>query len=127
MSRQIDPPPSIRPLIDDEYRLARWMLENGNAEAPRFLEQLEEADATTWRCDCGCASFNFQIRGMPPAPPGVNSLDAYVFGTDDQLAGVMIYESEGILSGVEIYGFSNDTPPNLPKPSDLRPSSEAIQ
>lgn len=54
-----------RSLSASEYALARWMLENGTPEALAFLKQLDDADVTPWRCPCGCASINFQIKGHP--------------------------------------------------------------
>ena len=111
----------IRPLSEHERRLARWMLENGGPEAITFLEQLESADATTWRCSCGCASFNLRVRGMPEAPPGVHVLGDYVFGTDKDLSGAFVFSCSGVLSGVEVYGLAGDAPRLLPEPEALRP------
>lgn len=48
-----------RKLTEKEYRLARWLLEHGNEDAPGYVDQLEAAEATDWKCECGCASFNF--------------------------------------------------------------------
>jgi hypothetical protein len=110
-----------RPLTTSERRLAKWMLEHGTTEAREFLQQLEDAEVTPWKCPCGCASFNFQIRGMPPAPPGVHILGDFVFGTEESLAGVFICSSNGILSGVEVYGLAGDAPNQLPDPEELRP------
>ena len=109
-----------RPLTDRERRLARWMLENGSDEARQFLGQLEEAEATSWRCQCGCASFNFRVRGKPEAPPGVHVLGDYVFGTEADMAGAFVFSSDGILSGEEVYGLAGDAPAVLPEPETLR-------
>ena len=111
---------ATRPLTDRERALARWMLENGGPEARAFLGQLEAAEATNWRCPCGCASFNFKVRGKPSAPPGVHILGDYVFGTEANLAGVFIFSSNSILSGVEVYGLASDAPNVLPEPDVLR-------
>jgi len=115
-----------RPLTDRERPLARWMLENGGPEASAFLGQLETAEATSWRCPCGCASFNFKVRGKPEAPPGVHILGDYVFGTEADLAGAFIFSSNGILSGVEVYGLASDAPTVLPGPDVLRPFAAAV-
>jgi hypothetical protein len=111
---------ATRPLTDEERRLARWMLENSGPDARAFLGQLEAADATTWRCRCGCASFQFKVPGRPTAPPGVHVLGTFVFGTEAELSGVFIYENEGTLSGVEVYGLPGDAPDALPDPESLR-------
>ena len=111
---------STRPLTDDERSLALWMLEHGNSDACGFIEQLKCAEATTWRCVCGCSSFNFKVTGHPPAPPGVHVLGDFVFGSTSDIAGIFIFECQGILSGVEVYGLAGDAPPTLPKPEQLR-------
>lgn len=114
-----------RLLTNEELALARWLLEHGGADAAPFLDQLERATATTWRSPCGCASYNFLVAGMPPAPPGVHVLSDYV--NDDDKANpveVFIFESGGILSGVEIVGYG-DRPAGLPDPARLRPFPHA--
>ena len=114
------PTVTTRPLTDDELRLARWLLENGGPDTRAYLSQLEAAEATTWRCSCGCASFNFKVQGRPEAPPGVHILGDFVFGPEADLSGVFIFESNGTLSGVEVYGLAGDAPAALPEPESLR-------
>ena len=115
---------STRNLTQEEYLLAKWLLENGNGQARDFLGQLEDAEATTWKCECGCASFNFKIRGMTLAEPGVTILSDYVFGSEENMAGVFIFSSGGILKGLEVYGLAGDAPARLPEPSELVPMEE---
>jgi len=110
-----------RELTDPERRLVRWMLEHGSPEAVEFLPQLEVAEVTPWRCPCGCASINFQIRGKPAAPPGVHTLADFLFGEEETLSGIFVYEKDGILSGLEVYGFAGEAPKSLPEPEQLRP------
>ena len=110
-----------RPLTEPERDLARWMLENGTVDARVFLTQLEFAEVTPWKCPCGCASFNFQIMGQPEAPPGVHILGDFLVGHGDRLSGAFIYESGGLLSGLEVYGLAGDAPTALPSIEDLRP------
>lgn len=109
-----------RPLSEAERVLARWMLENGTDEAQAFLPQLELAEVTPWKCPCGCASFNFQIKGQPEAPPGTHILGDFLVGEGDRLSGAFIFESGGLLSGLEVYGLAGDAPTVLPNPEDLR-------
>ena len=109
-----------RPLTAHERALGRWLLEHGTPEAETFLSQLDAAEVTPWRCECGCASISFQIRGRPLAPPGVHILSDYLFGGDDALSGVFIFESGGLLSGIEVYGLAGDAPRFLPNPDVLR-------
>jgi hypothetical protein len=114
------PTVTTRPLTDDELRLARYALENGGPDARAYVSQLEAAEATTWRCACGCASFKFKIPGRPEAPLGVHILGDFLYGDDADLSGVFIFGSNGTLSGVEVYGLTGDAPVALPKPESLR-------
>ncbi len=108
-----------RNLTDAERRLVRWMLEHGDPEAAAFLPQLDLAEVTPWRCPCGCASINFRIRGMPEAPPGVHIIADFYLGGKDSLSGIFVFESDGILSGLEVYGLAGDAPRSLPDPNAL--------
>jgi hypothetical protein len=112
-----------RPLTDHERRLVRWMLEHGNPEAAGFLPQLELAEVTPWKCPCGCPSITFRIRGRPKAPPGVHPIGDFVFGESDKPSGIFVYEKDGILSGLEVYGLAGGAPKTLPELEELRPFS----
>ncbi len=57
---------------------------------------------------------------MPPAPPGVHILGDFIFGSAEDLAGIFISSSGGILAGVEAYGLTGDAPKELPEPEALR-------
>ena len=116
-----------RPLTAHERSLARWLLEHGIPEAKPFLSQLDSAEVTPWQCECGCASINFQVRGDPPAPPGVHILSDYLFGGEQDLSGIFIFESGGLLSGLEVYGLAGDAPRFLPQAEALRPWSAGKQ
>lgn len=105
-----------RSLTASERALAQWMLENGFPEAQPFLAQLELAEVTPWRCPCGCASINLQIKGHPPAPPGVHILGDFLCGPVDAPAGAFIFESGGLLGGIEVYSLATDAPSVLPHP-----------
>jgi hypothetical protein len=114
-----------RPLTEAEHRLARWMLENGTSEAQTFLSQLELAEVTSWKCPCGCASINFQIKGQPEATPGVHILGDFLMG-EDRSSGAFIFECGGLLSGLEVYGLAGDAPRVLPRAEDLRPFGDGV-
>ncbi|MET4207705.1 MULTISPECIES: hypothetical protein [Bradyrhizobium] len=108
-----------RPLTDAERDLARWMLEHGTEEARQYLDQLKLAEVTPWRCRCGCASINFQIKGHAEAPPGAQILGEFLLSDGDLQSGVFIYSSGGLLSGIEVYGLVGDAPALLPRPQNL--------
>lgn len=118
-------PEAIRPLTEHERRLVAWMLQHGEPDALAFLPQLELAQVMPWRCPCGCASINFQIPGMPEAPPGVHPIADFIFGEGENLSGIFVFESGGILSGLEVYGLADQNAPrSLPEPGRLRPFPE---
>ena len=95
----------------------------GQPMLPAISRNSNLAEVTPWRCPCGCASINFQIAGHPAAPPGVHILAEFVFG--EPLSGVFIYESNGILSGLEVCGLAGDAPNWLPEPQALLPWQSA--
>lgn len=111
-----------RQLTAHERRLVSWMLEHGGPEASAFLPQLEEVEVTSWKCECGCASINFQIRGRHEEQPGasVHPLADFIFGEGDALSGIFVFEMNGLLSGLEVYGLAGVAPTSLPQPEDLR-------
>lgn len=121
----MDQPTGNRALTHDEHRLARWMLEHGNAEASAFLHQVDLAEITSWKCPCGCAGINFQIKGQPLPPPGVNILGDYLVGEGDEVSGAFIFQSGGLLSGIEFYSLGGDALQYLPSIEELRPYEDA--
>lgn len=121
----MDKPTENRALTLEELHLARWMLEHGTEEAAAFLAQLDLAEVTSWKCPCGCASINFQIQGRPLPPPAVNILGDYVVGEGNEVSGAFIFESGGLLSGIEFYGLGGDALQVLPRIEELRPYEDA--
>lgn len=99
------------------------MLEHGESKAQAFLSQLENAKATSWRCPCGCASINLVIDGLPEPSGGLHILADFIFGTDIELSGVFVFEKNGVLAGLEVYGLVGDAPRTLPSFDVLRPFS----
>jgi hypothetical protein len=97
------------------------MLEHGTPDASSFLPQLELATVTPWRCPCGCATINFAIEGHPAPTGNMHLIGDFVFGNDNELCGIFVCEQNGVLAGVEVYGFVCDAPRTLPEPEALRP------
>lgn len=114
------PIPDERPLTAAEYQLARWMLEHGASEAHGFLPQLELTRVVA-RCPCGCASIDFEVVGYPLPTGGLHVLGDFLYGSESDLNGVFIFERNGVLAGIEVYGLAGDAPKTLPKPEALRP------
>lgn len=116
-----------RPLTDAERALAEYLLVNGGPRAASFLGQLALAEVTPQRCPCGCASLNFQLKGHPEAKPGARILGDFLFGPEDAPSGVFIFESGGLLSGLEVYGLAGDAPRALPNADALRPMPPPVK
>lgn len=110
-----------RKMAAEEERLVRWMLEHGDPEAKLFLPQLELVRVTAWRCTCGCASIHFVVEGRPAPAVGIHPIADFVFGDDEGLSGVFVYEKGGVLGGLEVYGLAGQAPRSLPAPESLRP------
>jgi len=49
----------------------------------------------------------------------------FTFGTDEDLSGIFVYEQNGALAGLEVYGMAGDAPKTLPSPDSLRSFSVA--
>ena len=60
-----------------------------------------------------------------PAGP-THPIAHFVFGSDLDLAGAFLFESGGVLAGLEVYGLAGDAPKKLPNPSELRPLADEI-
>jgi hypothetical protein len=120
MDVEAKPIPDERPLTAAGYQLARWMLENGGPEAKGFLPQLEHARVVA-RCPCGCASIDFEIAGYPRPAGGLRVLGDFLCGGENDLSGVFIFERDGVLAGIEVYGLAGDAPEMLPELGALRP------
>src|ERR1700685_3456860 len=104
----------LRQLTTHEEQLISWMLEHGNPEALAFLPQLEKAQVTPNRCQCGCASIDLSIDGFPEPSGGMHILSDFVFGAGDGLSGIFVFEKNGVLAGLEVYGLAGDAPKSLP-------------
>jgi hypothetical protein len=110
-----------RSLTAEEHHLIAWMLEHGEQEAALLLPQLALARATSWRCPCGCASFNIVVEGRPPAiQGGMRILADFIFGPIDQPSGIFLFEKGGVLAGIEVYELAGDAPKSLPASETLR-------
>jgi hypothetical protein len=104
--------------------LIRWMLEHGKPEARAFLPRLEKAQVTPYRCPCGRATIDLSIDGLPKPTGGMHVLADFIFGSDDDVSGIFVFEQSGVLAGLEVYGLARDAPKMLPSPGSLEPLPE---
>src|SRR3954469_20870169 len=113
--------PEPRALTDEERALIEWMLRDSGRE--QFIEHLDRATVVSG-CDCGCASISLEIDGYPLPTAGLRIIADYLFGEGDTLQGAFVFEREGVLRGLEVYGLSTEAPKRLPTPAALRPWHE---
>jgi hypothetical protein len=86
-----------RQLTSAEEHLIRWMLAHGvHVVARAFLPQLEKAQVTPSRCPFGCASIDLPIDGFPEPSGVLHVLADFVFGADDDLSGIFVFEKSGV-------------------------------
>jgi hypothetical protein len=116
-----------RPLSSAEKQLVRWMLANGPASAVGFLPQVDLLEVTSWKCQCGCASLQFEMEGCPASTGGMRPLAEYVFGLDPERSGIFVYEQAGRLAGIEVYGLTGEAAKTLPTISDLEPFGDRVR
>ena len=102
------------------------MLEHGRPEASAFLPQIEQLSATDWRCPCGCASINLSVVGAPEQKGGLHIIADFLFDNKTDLSGIFVYEKQGFLAGLEVYGLAGDAPKVLPPPDALRPFETSL-
>jgi hypothetical protein len=115
-----------RALTAHERELIRWMLEHGPAGAEVFLSQLARARVASG-CNCGCASINLEVDGFPSPTGGLRVLAGFVYGNEDSLCGAFVFEQNGVLAGVEVYGLGTENPVVLPSTTDLRPFEAELE
>jgi hypothetical protein len=115
--------PDDRPLTEPETALIRWLLQHGTAAAAGFLPQLADARVVS-RCYCGCASVDFAVNGIvPPACGGTGILADFLYRSGEgHLCGVFLFESAGLLAGLEVWSVDGlSTPSTLPDVERLHP------
>ncbi len=109
-----------RQLSTHEQDLIDWMLRHGSSEPQRFIEQLAAVRVVS-RCSCGCASIDLAVPGRRLPEGGLRIIGDFLFGNATNLCGAFVFERDGVLAGLEVYGLAVEAPRVLPLPSDLRP------
>ena len=111
-----------RELNDDEKDLVLLMLENGENRAKEYIQELRNISVAS-KCRCGCASINFALNGIEVSRKGGidviadfryktkngNECGAYLFLSDEHLAGLDLWSMDG-----------NEIPKYIPNKSELK-------
>jgi len=110
-----------RPLSDGERQLVCWMLEHGSVTAAGFLSQVHLLEVSPWKCSCGCASLQFEMKGFPAPAGGMRPLAEYTFQAGSERSGIFVYEQASRLAGIEVYGLTGEAAKALPSLGELEP------
>jgi hypothetical protein len=109
-----------RRLTSAERELVCWMLENGAPEAIGYLAQVDLLEVSPWKCQCGCASLQFEMKGRPAPTRGLRPLAEYVFGSKADCSGIFVYEQAAQLAGIEVYGLTGEAAKALPEIGEMK-------
>jgi hypothetical protein len=114
-----------RDLSSQERSLIEWMLRAGSNESERLLEHLAAA-RVVGRCSCGCASIGLAVPGRPIPKGGLRVIADFCYGHGASTCGAFVFEQDGVLAGLEVYGLGDLAPQGLPATSDLRTWEEGL-
>lgn len=114
-----------RPLTSDERELAEHLLRyTGLPEAQAFISQLDHA-RVTGKCSCGCPTIDLTVplEFRVDQPPVDRLIVDATGGVNGKVVGVMIFQSQGLLSLLEVYRLEDfsDDPFGLPSPETIEP------
>jgi hypothetical protein len=111
--------PADRPITEREAAVVDWVLANGALEGP--LDHLRDGVQhlrVVARCACGCSSVDFAADGQSARAHPV----AEAVGRDSRgrSFGVVIWELDGRVSGLEVYEYEPGSATELPSVESLR-------
>jgi hypothetical protein len=112
-----------RPATTEERALVKWLITHARvgSEYPPFLEQVALLQVVA-RCECGCPSVDFEPHGQVLGATAVAGASGN--SPEGVPIGVTLWSRSGHISGLEVYCQSESTSFTLPRPEDLKPSSE---
>jgi hypothetical protein len=113
-----------RALSSRERDLIEGMLRSGSPNPEGFLAHLAVA-RVVGRCACGCASIDLAVPGEHLPTGGLRVIVDFIYGDGASLCGAFLFERDGWLAGLEVYGLGNVSPTSFPALADLRPFAES--
>jgi hypothetical protein len=102
--------PLNRPLTQNERNLIRWLLEHSNSNVDHLLSQLDRLSVVE-KCTCGCPTVYFAVDGEPTSRKGERLIADYLAEVDGDGVGVMLFETKGKLSSLEVYSLAGSEKP----------------
>jgi hypothetical protein len=111
-----------RSLTQDEQKLILWLIEHGTYHNKVQLRSQIDILSVHERCTCGCPTIYFALNGVPVPRKGEHLISDHLATVDGEDVGVMLFETNGNLSSLEVYSCAgSDQPFGLPKIDTLRP------
>ena len=116
-----------RPLSEQEYAIAKWLMLHSTPPAIDFLPQLDVA-RVSGHCSCGCPTADLSLpEGTPIAKLRDNSVGDAIGEVNGKMVGVMLLQRGGLLRCLEIYDLSDiEHPYGLPELNSLRPFEAGV-
>lgn len=111
-----------RLLTDYERELVAWLIEHGTyGDKPALQAQILRLSVRE-RCTCGCPTVYFALDGKPVRRKGERLVSDYLGTVDGMEVGIMLFETNGDLSSLEVYSCpGTDQPFGLPGTASIRP------
>jgi hypothetical protein len=111
-----------RPLTNYERELTRWLIEHGTSSEKARLDAQVDSLTVHERCLCGCPTIYFALNGVPVSRRGEMLISDHFATVDSQGVGVMLFETDGQLSSLEVYSCAgSELPFGLPRIDTLKP------
>jgi hypothetical protein len=111
-----------RPLTEQERELITWLIDNGEYEDRHSLRAQVTRLSVRERCTCGCPTVYFALDGSPVPTQGERLVSDYLATVSSMEVGVMLFETAGHLSSLEVYSCpGTDQPFGLPDIASIRP------
>lgn len=82
--------------------MVRWLLEHGDPGSEKLLDQIEDLLVVS-KCNCGCPTVYFALKGEPTSRKGERIVSDYLALVDGEQFGVMLFELGGQISSLEVY------------------------
>ena len=115
-----DQSPSLaRPLTDEELELIEALLGAARSGAGRFLGQIEDAEVVG-RCVCGCPSIDLAVKKASRDGRPVPLVMADAESPEGMPVSVILWVSNGRLSGLEVHTWDGERRVRLPRPDTLQ-------
>jgi hypothetical protein len=94
-----------RALTLHELELIGWLIEHGNAGEGNFKSQLSDLTVAS-KCECGCPTIDFAHNRVAVTHKGERLIADYLATVKGMDVGVMLFESGGYLSTLEVYSLA---------------------